>query len=114
MVAEEGHGGVTGAASHAHGDADGRLPYPLFTVACQLILQVLGLQLQLGPLFDLLLALRRQLLFLLFHSRDLRLQFSDDALRLLQKTTQTRGHESKLTDQSVKISSFPYTQQLFK
>lgn len=51
--------GVTGAASDAHGDADGRLPYPLFTVACQLILQVLGLQLELGPLLDLLLALSR-------------------------------------------------------
>lgn len=50
---------VTAAPSYVHGDADGRLPYPLFTVACQLILQVLGLQLQLGPLLDLLLALCR-------------------------------------------------------
>lgn len=56
---EGGRGSDAGAASHVQSDADGRLPYPLFTVACQLVLQVLGLQLQLGPLLDLLLALSR-------------------------------------------------------
>lgn len=56
---EGGVGGVVGAASRVQSDADGRLPYPLFAVACQLVLQVLGLQLELGPLLDLLLALGR-------------------------------------------------------
>lgn len=50
---------LAGAASHVQSDAHRRLPYPLFAVACQLVLQVLGLQLQLGPLLDLLLALGR-------------------------------------------------------
>lgn len=74
-----------------HGDANGRLPYPLFTVARQLILQVLGLQLQLGPLLDLLLALSRKLLSLLLHGRDLGLQLSDNALCLLQKLNMNKG-----------------------
>lgn len=56
---ERGRGSFAGAASRVESDADGRLPYPLFTVACQLVLQVLGLQLELGPLLDLLLALGR-------------------------------------------------------
>lgn len=74
-----------------HGDANGRLLYPLFTVARQLILQVLGLQLQLGPLLDLLLALSRKLLSLLLHGRDFGLQLSDNALCLLQKLNMNKG-----------------------
>lgn len=59
--------------------------YPLLTVACQLILQVLGLQLQFGPLLDLLLPLHRQLLLLLLHCRDLGLELTHHTLRLLRQ-----------------------------
>lgn len=93
MVQRKRRGGgdsVVGATSRVQSDADRRLPYPLFAVACQLVLQVLGLQLELGPLLDLLLALGRELLPLLSHGRDLRLELTHNSLCLLQKGKQNK------------------------
>lgn len=57
---------------------------PLFTVACQFVLQVFGFELQFGSLLDLLLPLGTQLLLLLLHRRDTSLQLPHDSLCLLQ------------------------------
>lgn len=70
----------------------GPLTHPLLAVAGQLVLQIFGLELQLGALLDLLLPLRAQLFLLLLHGRHLGLQLTHHALRLLH--TQVPRHIS--------------------
>lgn len=78
-------GGGVGATSRVQRDAHGMLSYPLLAIACQLILQVLGLQLKLSPLLYLLLAFCRKLLSFFLHGRDFGLQLSNNTLCLLQR-----------------------------